>query len=126
MKSLYVSIFIFISIIIVSVLSFFKVSEYQEDLTSILVRAETSATSQNYEEAHTEVLDFLDSWKEYDSLLTCLIRHPILDEIESSSAGLLPLLEHNETGEFLSELGKVKALLEIMIDDERVALRNVF
>lgn len=126
MKSLRWAVAIFLLCMAVSFWSLFMLNHYQETLITTMENAVSAAEKGDIDEAKKQVAKFEEMWASYDPVLTAIVRHHTIDDIEKTAAGLMPMLDSQELSHFYSEAKVIISLIEIMWKDEKVSVENFF
>lgn len=126
MRSLKYAIIIFIVCTAAAIASLLILNYYHTSLKEPLEAAIEYAEKGEIEKAKEEIEKFHSRWENYDPILTAIVRHHTIDDIEKTGAGLKDLLEEENLAFFYSETRRTITLIDIMWKDEKVSLENFF
>ncbi|MGL5973373.1 MAG: DUF4363 family protein [Oscillospiraceae bacterium] len=124
MKSLYISITIIILVFIFSIYSLFTLYEHKDSLMDIIDDIEISINNDDFKSQH-KIIKLQNKWIEVEKWLTSITDHKMLDSIDESVASLMPLYEHQEKAELLSNISILKAKINKMVLDETPTLNRL-
>ena len=98
---------------------------FTEQLTGLLLQAETQADQEHWEEALTLTKQAQDLWSQRDFYLHSLLRHTDVDSIHAGFQETLALLDSGEYGEYTAANARLITQLGLLYEAEKLTLKNI-
>lgn len=126
MKRLMIAVCLLLAVLGATLGNSFYLKGLNEELSTLLERADRQAAMGNWDEAALFVRTAREQWQSHDFYLHVTLRHNDVDQIDSDFQELSALLEHREEGEYSAVLSRLSSRLRLIYEGETLSLQNVF
>lgn len=96
-----------------------------DEMSAYLKQADDYSDTGNIKKSKEKINEFITLWNGNKNIMASFLRHAELDPVNNSSCRLLPLLEHDDIGEFSAECRTLETELSHLWESERFTLENI-
>lgn len=125
MKSLILSITILISICVLSVYSFFTITNYNDEFNNLLNDFNNEVENGEMQKADETIDSLLIKWDKSKGLIDMLTRHETVNKIDEEISVLKPLFLKKEFGLLKAHIYKAKKLFDNLLHDETPSIQKL-
>lgn len=126
MKNVYLAFGIFIIMIIGIFLSINVINRSCDHLQDLNSTLESYILKENYKDAYSLSLDYIDQWKRDSKFLTLYIHHEDLDHVDNEVLKLTQYIKIRDKSEALATVHAMKYLIDHIKSHEKVSISNIF
>lgn len=126
MKRGLIALFVFVFVISVSITSLFVLKNSTEELYAMIETIETSVSSEDYQQAKKDLINFTNYWEDTKRKLTVIVHLQNVENINDLVAMLDPLIKEGSKSSLLVTIARLKVLIEDLYENEFPSLHNLF
>lgn len=126
MKNVYIAFSIFIAMIVGIFFSINLINRRCDHLQSLNCVLESYILKENYKNAYTLSLNYIDQWKSDSKFLTIYIHHEDLDHVDNELLKLTQYIKIRDKSEALATVHVMKYLVDHIKSHEKVSISNIF
>lgn len=126
MKRGLIALFVFVFVISVSITSLFVLKNSTEELYAMIETMETSVSSEDYQQAKKDLINFTNYWEDTKRKLTVIVHLQNVENINDLVAMLDPLIKEGSKSSLLVTIARLKVLIEDLYENEFPSLHNLF
>ena len=126
MKIGLIALFVFVFVISVSITSLFVLKNSTEELYAMIETMETSVSSEDYQQAKKDLINFTNYWEDTKRKLTVIVHLQNVENINDLVAMLDPLIKEGSKSSLLVTIARLKVLIEDLYENEFPSLHNLF
>ena len=126
MKRGLIALFVFVFVISVRITSLFVLKNSTEELYAMIETMETSVSSEDYQQAKKDLINFTNYWEDTKRKLTVIVHLQNVENINDLVAMLDPLIKEGSKSSLLVTIARLKVLIEDLYENEFPSLHNLF